>query len=277
MAVTNFIPALWSARLLANLQANHVYANVVNRDYEGEIKSMGDRVKINSIGSVTIGDYTGADITGAEDLNGSGQELVIDKAKYFNFQVDDVDNAQSNPKLMDAGMGQAGFNLADAFDKEIAKAYLQAGLTMGDDTTPIALTKENVYDTIVDAGVKLDEANASKQGRFVVIPSFAHGLLLKSAEFVKASALGDDVVTNGLVGRVAGFDVYVSNNVPNTAGTKYKALAGSRQAISVAEQIISVEAYRPEKKFADAVKGLHVFGIKVVQPNALVALTVNKG
>lgn len=274
MAVKNFIPALWSARLLANLQKNHVYANVVNRDYEGEIKSMGDRVKINSIGAVTIGDYTGADIAGAEELKGSTQELVIDKAKYFNFQVDDVDKAQSNPKLMDAGMTQAGFDLADAFDKEIAKSYLQAGLKMGNDTTPLELTKANVYDTIVDAGVALDEANASREGRFVVVPSFVHGLLLKSNAFVSAN---NDVAVNGFVGRVAGFDVYVSNNVPNTSGAKYKALAGTRQAISVAEQILEVEAYRPEARFSDAVKGLHVFGLKVVQPNALVCLTVNKG
>lgn len=272
MAVTNFIPALWSARLLANLQANHVYANVVNRDYEGEISAMGDRVKINSIGKVTIASYTGADINGAEDLNGSQKELVIDKANYFNFQVDDVDNAQSNPKLMDAGMSQAGFDLADAFDKEIAKAYLEAGHTMGNDTTPLALTKETVFDTLVDAFVKLDEANASREGRFVVVPAFVHGLLVKSDQFVSAS---NDVAVNGLVGRVAGFDVYVSNNVPQTAG-KYKALAGTRQAISVAEQILSVEAYRPESRFSDAVKGLHVFGIKVVQPQALVALTVSK-
>lgn len=111
MAFDNFIPEIWSARLLAHLDKVHVYANLMNRDYEGEIKAYGDTVHINQISDITINDYTGEDFADApEELDGTQQVLVIDQAKYFNFQIKDIDNAQSNPKLMDAAMLRAAYN-----------------------------------------------------------------------------------------------------------------------------------------------------------------------
>lgn len=276
MSVQNFIPQLWSARLLANLDKAHVFGALVNRDYEGEIKNFGDTVKINKMGDITIGDYTGADITPAQDLTSAQTTLAIDKAKYFNFQVDSVDAHQANVSLMDKGMERASYALADVVDKAIAGLYTEAGNTIGTDAAPIALTAANIYDTLVDMAVKLDEANVNRAGRFVVVPAFAHGFLLKSDEFTRASQLGDAVVTNGFVGRVAGLDVYVSNNVANTAGARYKILAGDKSAITMAEQIVDIRAYEPEARFSDAIKGLHVFGVKVTQPMALVCLTANK-
>ena len=110
MSVTNFIPTIWSARLLAHLDNVHVYAKLVNRDYEGEIKNFGDTVKINQIGDIAIKDYTkGTDIADPDDLDGSQTTLTINQAKYFNFAIDDVDNAQTNPKLMDEAMKRAAY------------------------------------------------------------------------------------------------------------------------------------------------------------------------
>lgn len=92
MSVEKFIPQIWSARLLNHLDKRHVYLNLLNRDYEGEIKNFGDTVKVNQIGDITIKDYTkGTDIEAPEDVSGAQQELKIDQAKYFNFSVDDVD------------------------------------------------------------------------------------------------------------------------------------------------------------------------------------------
>lgn len=276
MSVQNFIPTLWSARLLANLDKAHVYGNIVNRDYEGEIKAFGDAVKINKMGDITIGDYTGTDIAKAEDLTSEQKMLLIDKAKYFNFQVDSVDAHQANVELMDKGMERASYALAQVVDQEIAKSYLEAGLKMGTDATPILLDAGNIYSQIVEMGVKLDEANAPESDRFVVIPPAFHGMLLQSSEFVRATDLGDAVVTQGFIGEVAGFKVYKSNNVPNTAGAKYKVLGGHSMAITMAEQIVDVRAYEPEARFSDAIKGLHVFGLKVTEPQALVCLTASK-
>ena len=279
MAITNFIPQIWGAKLLQNLNKNHVYANVVNRDYEGDIKGAGDTVKINSIGRVTVADYVkDTDINAPETLTGAQTILTIDQQKYFNFEVDDVDVAQQNPKVMDSAMAEASYALADVTDSFIAGLYtgVATGNTIGDDTTPIVPTATTAYENIIDLGTKLDEANVPTAGRFVVVPSWFYGLLLKDVRFIRATAQGDNTLATGLVGTVDGFTVYKSNNVPNTTNAKYKIIAGHPSAISFAEQIVSVEAFRPEKRFADAVKGLHVYGGKLVRPSAIAVLTVNK-
>lgn len=280
MALTNFIPTIWSARLLSHLDAAHVYGSLVNRDYEGEIKEKGNTVKINTIGDVSIGDYTrNTDMNAPEVLGGTDQTLEITQSKYFNFLVDDVDKAQMTPKVMDKAMQRSSYALSDVSDKYIAGFYTSAAAAnlIGNDGAPIVPTKDNAYDYLVDLSVKLDEANVPSMGRWVVIPAWFYGLLLKDARFVSAGTTKtDEVLRNGRIGEAAGFTVHKSNNVPNTSGAKYKILAGHNIAISFAEQIVSVEAYRPEKRFADAVKGLHVYGAKVLQSKALAVLTANK-
>ena len=278
MAFSNFIPEIWSARLLEHLDKVHVYASLLNRDYEGEIKAFGDTVHINQVGNITVKDYTGADIDDPEELNGDQTDLKIDKAKYFNFQIKDIDNAQSNPKLMDAAMQRASYGVNDVLDAYLG-SLLATGATgkVGTDASPIVPTSTNAYDYLVDLGVVLDEANAPRRGRWAVIPPWYHGLLLKDPRFVgNGTGYNQAILENGLVGEAAGFQIHLSNNVPSTSGAKYKALAGTNQAGSFAEQLIELEAYRLEKNFSDAVKGLHVYGAKVVQPKALAVLTCNK-
>lgn len=169
MSVTNFIPTIWSARLLRHLDKRHVYLNLLNRDYEGEIKNFGDTVKVNQIGNVTIKDYTkGEDIEAPEDLSGEQQELKIDQAKYFNFAVEDVDNAQTNPRLMDKAMERAAYGMndvVDAFAANLLAINVHADNTIGSDTTPKVPTKDTAYDFLVDLGVKLTEANVPTVGR----------------------------------------------------------------------------------------------------------------
>lgn len=277
MAITNFIPQIWSARLLENLRKNLVFGNVVNRDYEGEIRNYGDTVKINSIGPITVADYTkNTDINPPETLSDAQRTLVIDQAKYFNFLIDDVDQAQTNPKLMDAAMLEAAYALADKTDQFLASQYVYAANTIGNDTTPVVPTTTTAYEILVDASIKLDEANIPRTNRWAVIPPWFYGLLLKDDRFVKFTASADKVLRTGEVGEAAGFTIYVSNNIVNTAGAKYKILIGHPMAITYAEQISKVEAYRPERRFADAVKGLHLYGAKVIRPGALVVITANK-
>lgn len=278
MAVKNFIPQIWSARLLEHLDKTHVYANLVNRDYEGEIKQYGDTVKINQIGDVTIKKYTGSEIDAPDDLSGEQQLLTIDTANYFNFAVKDVDNAQTNPKLMDEAMRRAAYGMNDTIDTYLA-GLMAAGAEgeLGSDDSPIVATKADAYDYLVDLGTLLTEQNVPLVGRWVVVPAFYHGLLLKDDRFVgNGTDANTAILQGGLVGAAAGFSIYVSNNVPNTESEKYKILAGTNAAASYAEQITEVEAYRPEKNFADAVKGLHLCGAKVLQSGALVCMTANR-
>lgn len=282
MSVTNFVPTIWSARLLAHLDKKHVYAALVNRDYEGEIRNYGDTVKINQIGDVTIKNYTkGNDIEDPEDLSGSQTMLTIDQAKYFNFSIDDVDAAQVNPKLMDEAMKRAAYGMNDTTDTFLANMmYLAAsnnGKNLGDDSTPVVPTKADAYDYLVDLSTDLTEKDVPTEGRWAVIPAWFHGLLLKDSRFVgNGTDYNKALIEGGEVGVAAGFRIFLSNNVPNTEGTKYKILGGTNAAGSYAEQILKTEAYRPEKRFSDAVKGLHVYGGKVVQPKCLSVLTANK-
>ena len=281
MSVTNFIPTIWSARLLRHLDKKHVYANLLNRDYEGEIKNFGDTVKINQIGDVTIKNYQkSTDIEAPEELSGEQLMLTIDQAKYFNFGIDDVDAAQVNPKLTDKAMMRAAYGMNDVTDRFAASLLYvgaDAGNTLGTDDSPIVPTATDAYDTLVDLSTILTEANVPMDGRWVVVPAWFHGLLLKDKRFVgNGTDYNKAILEGGEVGVAAGFRVSLSNNVPNTTGTKYKIIAGTNEAGSYAEQILKTEAYRPEKRFSDAVKGLHVYGAKVLQPKCLAVLTANR-
>jgi hypothetical protein len=278
MSVKNFIPTLWSARLLAHLDKVHVYAGLVNRDYEGEIKQYGDTVKINQIGDITIKKYTGAKIDDPEELTGEQNTLVIDQANYFNFAIKDVDNAQTNPKLMNEAMARAAYGLNDTVDSLLAGIMVAgAAGAVGSDESPIVPSKDDAYDLLVDLGTELTEKNVPLVGRWVVVPPFYHGLLQKDSRFVgNGTDVNMAILQGGHIGAAAGFQIYVSNNVPNTEGAKYKILGGTNAGASFAEQITETEGYRPESNFSDAVKGLHLCGVKVLQKNALATLTVNR-
>ena len=283
MATTTFIPELWSARLLYALDKAHVATNLVNREYQGIIANQGDTVHINSIGAITVKDYTkNADIADPDALTTTEQTLVIDQCKYFNFQVDDVDNVQAAGDLIDTAMGRAAYSLADVADAYLLKtiaAGAASGNTVGAASGPIALTSANVYENIVKLRTKLDKANVPNPGRTIVIPPEVYALLLMDDRFAKSdAAAGQSALLNGEVGRVAGFTVYMSNNVHTGTGTDtgktayFEITAQVSTATTYAEQIIKTEAYRLEKRFADAVKGLHVYGAKVTDGSQIAKL-----
>ena len=278
-----FIPTVWAARLLTALEKSLVYgqANVANREYEGDIRQAGNTVKIASIGDVTIGDYTkNTDISEPETLSDSDLSLVIDQSKYFNFYVDSIDRAQQNVNVLDEAMKRSAWKLREVADTYLAgvmSAAVTVGNTIGSIATPEVPTKDDAYEYLVDLGVLLDEADVPIDGRFVIVPAWFHGLLLKDERFIKAGTMrSDTALANGQVGEAAGFRILKSNNVPNTAGAKYKILAGHRVATAYVEQVLDVQTFKPEKRFGDAVKGLHVYGAKVVRPTSLACLIASK-
>lgn len=274
MAVTNFIPELWSARLLSALEKTHVAANLVNRDYEGEIRQQGDTVHINTIGAVTVKDYSrNTDISAPETLSTTDQTLTISQAKYFNFQIDDVDAAQSSGSLMDKAMSMSAYALKDTAD-----AYLLGVLAAGaataniiGGTAAVALTKDNIYENIVKLRLLLDKNSVPLEGRTLVIPPEAYALLLQDSRFTGGCESGNEAARSGYIGNVAGFEIYESNNCAKS-GSTYTITAQVKSACTYAEQIVETGAYRPEKRFADAVKGLHVYGAKVINGNQIAAL-----
>lgn len=286
MAITNFIPTLWSARLLENLRKTLVYGQtgIINRNYEGEIRARGDTVKILSVGTISVGDYTKDSDISWQVLNDAAQVLTIERQKYFAFEVDDVDAAQSAVDIMDAAMREAAYALGDAADQYIASkmvAEVANSNKIGSDASPIQLVagapqtgQKNVYEALVDMRVKLDRANVPTEGRWVIVPPEVYALLLKDTRFVVAqpNPQAGRALLNGEVGEIAGFRVFVSNNVPEGSSAKYRILAGYPDATTYAEQINKVEAIRRENRFADAVKGLHLYGAKVTRPDGLVLM-----
>ncbi|EAD0738595.1 P22 coat protein - protein 5 domain protein [Listeria monocytogenes] len=271
----NFIPTIWSARLLANLDKSLVALQFVNRDYEGEISAYGDTVKINQLGNITIKDYTGADIDDPEEIDSTQQTLVIDQAKYFNFSVKDIDKAQANVNLLDGSMQRAAYAMADVIDQDIFGVMVtEATNKVGTQTTPVEITVQNAYDKLVDLSVALDEKNVPKAGRKVALPFWYLGMLAKDARFTKdLNILANGVVEGARVGR---FELLASNNLKTGTGGTVHCPAGTQQATSFANQIVETEAYRPEKNFSDAVKGLNVWGRKVIQKDCLIDFIIKQ-
>ncbi len=281
MGLDSFIPTLWSAQILQNLHKSMVFGQpgVINRNYEGQINQQGDTVKINAIGAVTVGSYTkNTDMSAAQTLDGTNTTLTIDQSKYFNFQVDDIDKVQQQPKVMAEAMREAGYALADTLDQYLAALWTQIASAnyIGTNAAPKTDvgTALYAYNYLIDLGVLLSNNNVPQEGRWCVVPPWFEAVMIKdSSRFGLATPQGEDRLQNGLIGRAGGFNILRSNNVAKTSATSsFKIIAGHSMAWTLAEQINSVEAYRPQLRFADAVKGLHLYGAKVVRPNAMAVL-----
>lgn len=279
MAIDAFKPEVWSADLLVALEKSLVYGapGVVNRNYEGEISQFGDTVRITSLADPTIGTYSAhTDIT-IEDVDDSAQTLLINQSRYFAFEVDDIEKRQARGDVMTEQARKAAYKLRDVADQYVAgvmAAGVDAGNIIAEQTLAAAA---DAYDVLVDLSVALDEDDVPTEGRFVVVTPKFHGLLLKDDRFIAAGdSAGAGVRANGFIGEAAGFSVRKSNNAPNGpgAGAGKLIIAGSDIATTYAEQIASVEAFRRELRFADAVKGLHLYGTKVIRPTALAAADV---
>ncbi len=276
MAIQNFIPSIWSAQILRGLERSQVWtqAGVVNRDYEGEIREAGDRVKINSISDPTIKDYTkNTKIADPEVLNDSQKELIIDQQKYFNFMVDDIDKAQANVNLIQEPMRRAGVKLNDVSGNYIANLALGADTqnVLGSADEPLSnVDKTTAYEFLTELRKRLNKAGVPQEGRWVIVPDWLEAVILNAK--IVTDVDPQSAIANGVVGKVAGFTVLASSTFPTATGAGGESdvvVAGHGMAISFAEQIVSTEAYRPEGHFSDAVKGLHVYGGKLIRPEAL--------
>ena len=235
MSINTFIPEVWASRLLFALETAHVFAqsNVANRDYEGDISAAGDTVRIQSIGEVAISSYTkNTNISAPETLSDAEATLLIDQAKYFNFQVDDVDKRQGKPGAMDAAIRRAGFRLRDTVDALIAGFYTSAGSAVASSGSPKTDlgTAGKAYTYLVDLSVLLDEADVPAEDRWVAPPPWYIGELLKDDRFVGAGDIaGAARLLNGQVGEAAGFAILKSNNCSNDA-TTWRVMAGTPMA-----------------------------------------------
>jgi hypothetical protein len=288
----NFIPEIWSGKLQVKFYKSTVLGEITNNDWEGEIKGQGDKVNIRTIPTITIRDYTkGMNLTN-EVPTSTPIELTISNGKYFSVVVDDVDAVQADVKLMDIFTNDASEQMKIAIDSDVlngSKAAaanankgatagaISGNLNLGTDASPRAASKTTVLDIILDMGQTLDEQNVPETGRWLVIPAWM-AAIIKGSELRQAYLTGDSVtpLRNGKIGMIDRFTVYVSNNLPKTADNDSYVLGGTSDAISFASQITNVETLRAQSTFGNIMRGLNVYGYKVIKPEALVNAIVVK-
>lgn len=272
----NFVPEIWSMKLQAKFYKNTVLGEIANTDWEGEIKDKGSKVHIRVRPTINIGDYTVNGDISYQDLQDDKIELLIDKAKYYAFKVDDVDKAQSDIRIINEATTDASEQMKITIDTQVL------GNVYADATTAVTstqITKVNVLDWIVDMGTELDELNVPENGRWLVIPPWIAGMIKKS-DLKDASLSGDgtSIMRNGRLGMIDRFTLYSSNSLAgsDTSGTPRHCIAGTKHAIAFASQFVKTETLRLQNTFGDAVRGLNVYGFKVVKADALVDAPVYK-
>lgn len=271
MAITNFIPSVWSEALYDELQKNYVGVKLSTREYEGEIKSQGDRVKINGLGPVTVFDYAkNTDMPAPEVLTDNSRTLVIDQAKGFNFCIDAIDDVQSSPKLVQAAMKKAADALSDVADKYIYSLFdVSVPLVREED-----VTVDNIVRIISDARRKLMENNVPNSASLSLeVPPAVEQLLIMAN--VLTDTNNSNALSKGYIGKMLGFDIYVTNNIERDVAGYYRCLARTQRAIAFAEQINSIKPYEPELRNGTAVKGLHLYGAKIVHPKEMVFVDIS--
>lgn len=281
MAITNFRPTIWSSSLLVNLRDQLVYGGLANRNYEGEIANAGDKVNITSFADPTTRAYTKNGTITWDLLTDATQQLVVDQSDYFAFKVDDIDKRQALGGFIEETTLGAAYNLAADADTYVAGLMAAgAGTDLGDEAIS---TATGAYDLLVELRTALTRSKTPPMGRWVVVPPEMYAKLLQDDRFIRADASGTTAgLRNGQVGRAAGFDVVESNTVPEAdadgtgTGTalEYTVLAGHSMATTFAQQISKVKAVDLESSFGEGVKGLHLYGAKVVRGAQLAKATV---
>lgn len=292
----NFIPELWSGQLNEKFYTATIFNEISNNKYEGDIKNQGDKVHIRTIPDVTIKDYVKGQVLEIESPDSPPIELAIDKAHYFNVSIDDIDAYQSDIKLMEEWSKDATEQMRNKIDRNILSdiysdvAATNAGATagtvseafdLGATGSPEDITASNVLDYIVDLGTVLDEADIPQENRWLVAPAWFTNLIKKS-DLQDASLAGDStsILRNGKIGMIDTFTIYKSNNIPGItdgADTAYNVIAGHKSALTFANQIVKVENVKSERTFATLVRGMNVYGYKVVVPEAMAVLYCKKG
>jgi len=263
----HFIPEVFSKKLQAKFYAQTVLSEVTTNEYEGEISGLGNKVNIRTVPAVTVADYTGS--LSYSDVTSSTIELDINKAKSFAFKVDDILRMQADIDFMNEAAQDAAQNMKIAIEQDVF-ANVAAGSSLTDiNSTPADITSSTVLGHILSAGEQLDDNNIPEDGRFMIVnPAVA--TLIKQSELRQAYLTGDSVspLRNGFIGKIDRFDMYVSNNLSTTSGVT-SGLYGHPKAIAYASQMTNTETVRLESSFGDGVRGLAVYGYKVVLPTAI--------
>jgi hypothetical protein len=265
MAITNFIPTVWDAALLERFNTANILIPALNHQYEG-VLSAGNTVKITAVTTPTIVDYAAASrvITPAQ-MSDTTQSLVINQEKAFSFIVDDIDKVQSSgsfePVTRDAGAA-----LAEDAEATVIAALKANGTSAG---TGAITTADLAYAAVVTIRQNLVKANVPSSDRILAVsPEFASLLLGSASKLTSFDPVGDQPIRNGVLGRLLGFTVVEHPQLTHTSN-RPAAIGFHAPSVAYVGQIQKTEAGRMETKFADYIRGLNVYGTKVLRATAV--------
>lgn len=270
MAITNFIPEIWSSKMLVEFQNTAVWAGLTNREYEGDLRS-GNTLHITSPVPITIKDYKAAGrTTTADDIDDTGLDILVDQEKSFDFYVDDIDRAQAAGNL-----NEYTKSASDGLVQDADKFLAALAVTNGTAVTPgaEAADAKTAWNVLRDLVKALNKAAVPKENRvFVANAEFEALLFEHDSKMTNSDQSGStDGLRNASLGKLLRLDGYGSENLPKTDVPQVVAM--HRSALAYVSQIQKTEAMRAENKFADRLRGLHVYGGKVVRPKAIAVYT----
>lgn len=292
----NLTPEIWSGKTLVKFYTATVFAAISNTDYEGEIKNAGDTVHIRTIPDITINDYyIGQDLK-YERPKTTVIDLLIDKGKSYALAINDVEKMQSDIAYVEKWTDDAGEQMAIKIDYGIlgdvyadvdsSNAGASAGkksssIDLGASGAPVPFDKTNILDYIVDCGTVLDEQDIPQTMRWMVLPAIFCGMIKKS-DLKDASLAGDgtSIMRNGRLGTIDRFMLYSSNQITTTtdgADTVQNCIFGHPAALTFASQLVKNETLKNPWDFGDLLRGLQVYGYKVIKPEAMGHLYAKKG
>jgi hypothetical protein len=304
LQAAGFIPEIWSGKLIEKFYDSTVLAAIANTDYEGEIKSAGDKVKIRTKPTITIRQYRSDGDLEVERPRGNVVELLIDQGEYFNTILDDVMRVQSDLDNLSMWSEDAGEQMKIVIDTRVLLGILgqasstnrgatagriSANINLGVTTSPLALVANSpsvgqveILDALLRLGQVLDENNIPETGRWVVMPAWA-STMIKRSELRQAYLSGDSVsmLRNGRIGMVDRFTLYVSNLLPSgtaagLAAGEFVIYAGHGHGLTFASQVSTVETLKSERTFGQLLRGLQVYGYKVLDGTAIAQAIVTK-
>ena len=290
-----FLPSVYSKKVLNFFRKASVVEAITNTDYAGEISAFGDSVKIIKEPTISVSDYTRGSDTTATKLTDQELTLVVDSAKAFKFIVDDIESNMSHVNWKEVASSSAAFALKDSYDAAVIASMfsglsssspdhvlgadnatdLGAGVYDGTGNIDLGQSGEtDPLDLLARMARLLDEQNVPEEGRwFLASPDFYEVLSQSSSKLLSVDYnAGQGSIRNGLVssGKLRGFDMYKSNNIAATSNAAGKCMAGHMSAVATANTILSTEVIRDPSSFGDIVRGLHVYGAKVLRSEALV-------
>jgi len=290
---SNYIPEIFSGKLIKKFYSSTVFGEIANTDYEGEIKNKGDVVHIRTRGTIVISDYEiGGGLGTPQRPTAPGIDLEVNRAKFYNAAINDIDDLQSDINLMNDWADDAAKNMKIVVDKDLLgsvyadAAAANAGATagaqsasynLGTDGAPVVITKDNVVEHIVNMGCVLSESDIDDEGRWLVIPTWMSGLL-KTSDLKDASMTGDSVtpLRNGKIGMIDNFTIYVSNNLALGVAGKANIMAGHKCGLTFASQMTKSRIIEDQNDFQKMLQGLNVYGYETINDVAITHSVVAK-